>query len=308
MSKISKITPASKPVANPNALLAERAMCVQFTVRSWSGTKLDRDVTDSVNASHNAATDAGRYMKSLVCKQSLAAIVKAFGAARTYHYSKTLAGFDDGSRLLPTASFADYTQMMKALKADFDSAVSVFVADYGKNMESAKIRLGTMFKAGDYPAVEEVEARFSMGLNVLPIPNAAAFRTNLSEEQMSAVRANVERQVTKTVAAVNTQCIERMVDVIGKVAAKLRDYKPGTDTERAKSTFRDSLMSNLQDLVQELPALNITENPAITRLTEEIDFKLSGYAPSDLRDNDKLRNDVALKAEALHAQALALLG
>ena len=52
--------------------LSRKAVLVSVNISQWTARKLDREVTDEVNASHGAQKDAGRYNKLLLEKEALA--------------------------------------------------------------------------------------------------------------------------------------------------------------------------------------------------------------------------------------------
>jgi hypothetical protein len=289
-------------------LLAQKALLIRLNVRTWQGRKLDKTVTQDANEAAGASHDAGRYNKSLVSQTALARIVTAQGATRSYHYSVTHAWNEDGARLLPVVTFNDYRMRMKALKAEFDAAVTDFLSSYQEHIETAKTRLGKMFNAAEYPPASDLAGRFSMTLNILPVPDSADFRADLSEEQASMIRMNIDNQIEDAVSAVTRQCVQRVADAVGHMAARLNEYKPGTSNEKAAGTFKDSLVDNVRDLVASLPSLNLIGDESVTALIADMERALTPNDASTLRNNDSERKAVATEADLIYKRAMALLG
>ena len=98
-SRLQQETKSS--IMTTNNVLSTRAMLSGLTIRQWTARKLDKRVTAEVAATHGTDSHVGRYNKSLVAKESLAAIVAAANAARALHYARTLPWLDDGARILP---------------------------------------------------------------------------------------------------------------------------------------------------------------------------------------------------------------
>ena len=80
-----------------------------------------------------------------------------------------------------------------------------------------------------------------------------------------------------------------------EVAAFPRHRKLVKDSE---SAFRDSLIENVRELVDVLPLLNITDDPAVNAVLAGLD-SIGRVDPSDLRKDAALREQLAREAETL---------
>ncbi len=65
-------------------------------------------------------------------------------------------------------------------------------------------------------------------------------------------------------------------------------------------TFRDSLVENIQNLVDRLPKLNINDDPSLYKLGKEIEEKLCKFSGDELRKDKKLRKVVKERAEEIY--------
>ena len=79
------------------------------------------------------------------------------------------------------------------------------------------------------------------------------------------------------------------------MAERLRAYDPA---KPGASPFRDSLVENIQKLLDVLPSLNLTNDPKIALFADEM-RELCAHDAQSLRDNMFTREDVAAKAEAM---------
>jgi homoserine kinase len=68
------------------------------------------------------------------------------------------------------------------------------------------------------------------------------------------------------------------------------------------AVFRDSLVTNLSDLCDLIPALNFSGDSELATLAEATRAKLAGIDPQKLRDDFKVRGQIAGEAGALLAQ------
>ena len=104
---------------------------------------------------------------------------------------------DNGYRVLTTAACTDHTGKMRALSNRFTPAVKALVHQFGQLVEEAKVRLGGLFRLGDYPAPDELRSKFSFETKVMPLPDAADFRVALGDEE----KERIKRQITAAVEA-----------------------------------------------------------------------------------------------------------
>lgn len=293
-------------------LLSQKAVLASVTIGGWSARKLDRKITDETNERHNASKDAGRYNKLLLPKESLDPITSVMSKARAEHYRVTLPWMDDGARILPTAMYMDYMTKVRALKEEYEREVRKFARTYPKLVEDAPKRLGSAFNPQDFPASDRVEAMFYFDIKVLPCPDASDFRVDIADEHLIDIKADLEVRMKSTLDAAMKDPINRVIDVVSKMAERLKNYKPAGRTKggkviRAEFTFRDSLVENVRDLVSLLPALNLTGDRALTKICSEMNKSLTRYDAEELRVDDAARKATAEAAEAILKQAEALM-
>jgi hypothetical protein len=183
------------PSSEPS--LASRAMLCSLSISTWSARKHDPEASEEIARQHGAQSDAGRYHKVLLPKTALAEIQKIVSEARQEHYFMTLPWDDNGYRVLPAAAYMEHAKRMRALANRFTPAVEALVSEFNQLVEEAKIRLGGLFRAEDYPGPDELRSKFSFETKVMPLPDAGDFRVALGEEE----KERIKRQITAAVEA-----------------------------------------------------------------------------------------------------------
>jgi hypothetical protein len=93
------------------------------------------------------------------------------------------------------------------------------------------------------------------------------------------------------------------------MAERLKAYKPAKpgSGKRTEGIFNDSLVYNIRDLVELLPAFNLAGDAALTDIIERMKTDLCPTEPGYLRADAKLRKQVQTKAEKLLSDAEALM-
>jgi predicted secreted Zn-dependent protease len=65
------------------------------------------------------------------------------------------------------------------------------------------------------------------------------------------------------------------------------------------AVFRDSLVGNIEELVELIPGLNVLDDPKIEAVRQEVIKKLTPYTPKEIRKDPELREDLAGEAKAI---------
>ena len=272
------------------SILQDRAMLATLHISQWTNRKHDKTVSAEVERNHQA-TDAGRYNKQLVDRASLESIAKVASAARAYHYKVTLPWGDNGDRLLPGALFMDYRNEMATFKGRFSSEVSAFLTRYPMLVQDAYKRLGSLYVATDYPHVGEMRSRFAIETSFAPVASGNDFRVNLNDEYVDQIKREINERNAALQRASVVDCWTRVRTVVGNIHERL---------SKADNKFKDTLIENARDLLDVLPALNVTGDPELAKIEKDVRDLL--VPPQRLRDDATLRSETARKAEELLAR------
>lgn len=287
---------------NATQTLATKAVLAGVTVRLWSAEILDRKVTAETNNAHGAAADAGKYRKSLVPKEKLDPIKKAASNIRMLVYALTLPWTDEGLRVLPVKSVETFNSDLADAKAEFDTAVAMFLREYPTLKTEAKERLGTMFNEADYPDVGDLARRFAVEPRILPIPTANDFRCHMGAEALAAAKKALEASNAAALRVATADAWNQARRAIATMAEKLAAYSPEREGEKVRGIFRDSLVTNVIEISTRLPNLNLAEDPRMADLAEKMEQDLCYYSAEELRNDDAARLNVQKQAARIVTQ------
>jgi len=280
--------------------LSRKAVLVSVKISQWTARKLDKQVTDKVNREHNATKDAGRYNKLLIEAERLAELTQLVSQARALHYALTRPWADEGARILPNALYSKFTESFRVLKRDFEIAADKFCADYPRFIEERRVSLNGLFKDSDYPSPSEIRSKFKLELAVLPFPNAEDFRSDLDDETVADIKREIEETSGKVVDDAMKHTANQIIELVGHMASKLKEYKTNKPGER--KFFLNSLVDNVRDLAELLPAFNLTNDPRLDAISKRIVHELCAEDAQALRENDDAREAVAKSADEIVAE------
>lgn len=287
--------------------LSQRAMLVDLTIKKLTVSKHDRQVSREVAQNHGSDVTMGRFQKSLLAKEAMEQINGVASAAYTDHRKRTLPWADSGARALSSAGYLDYTAKMREYSDLWDEAVAVFKRNYPDYVLDAQYRLNGLFNASEYPPVSQIGDKFAFGYNVFPLPDASDFRVQLSVEETNAIRAQIEETSKQALQRAQQEVVERIREAVGHMADRLREYGETLNARAASNEtgkagaprLFDSLVENIRELVGLIPTLNLTNDPALDHIAQEMQNALCYYSVDALRISQEKRELTIEAADAI---------
>jgi hypothetical protein len=270
--------------------LNDKALLVQLNISCWTARKFDKRITDAVADQHNVTRAAGRYNKALLPMASkLDTVQNSAVAIRREYYAQTLPWNMDGTQLLPTSNYLAFMTTFRQHKAEWLHTVGEFVDEYPLLKANAQQALGPLYNDADYPSVQDIEKKFKIDLNVMPIPTTD-FRVALAQGEVDAIKQDMQQRLEAAQAAAMREVWQRLYDKVAHYIDRL-----GNPDAR----FHSSLVENARELCGMLPRLNFTNDPQLAALCREVENKLTCYDAGDLRSDKALRQSVAAEAQSI---------
>lgn len=272
--------------------ISEKAMLVALSISAWSGRKYDKDATAEVAQNHGTdATRAGRFNKILVNPMSLKDITSIAGNARNYTMSVTLPWLNDGIRIIPVDIYLEYMQKMSDYKSQFNQAVDKLLVEYDALVKQARLDLNGLFKESDYPSEESIRRKHAFNVRVFNLPDSGDFRVALSESEFQSTKQEIEQNLNEAADNAVRDVFQRVSMRMEHMLKRLKEVE-ATDGKG----IRESMMKNISELADLLPKLNITNNPDIDGIADQIRLELATISSDDLRENQSSRIAAAQSA------------
>ena len=276
--------------------IASSAVLIDLSISCWTGRKLDKRASNDVTAQNNAAKGVANVHKKLLgdCAE-LDAVQKFAANARNAHYSMTMPWSDLGMRLCPTAKYVGatagsggsrdgYERTMTGLQTEFFRLTDAFLQAYDWEIQNAQLKLGALFNADEYPTRDSLASKFKFRFVAIPLPDAGDWRLDIGNEAAASMREQYEKFYTEQLSTAMNDVWERAHDALTKMSERL-DYSDNA----TKKVFRDTLVTNVQDIVDLLGTMNVTGDPYMTEAHKRLDAAMQGITPEALREDTYLR-------------------
>lgn len=274
--------------------ISASAVLVELNISVWPASKVDREATEQVNTSAGAVRDAAQTKKNLFAGTSLRKDIEKFAArVRLYHNQHTLPWADKGERLLPTKLFLEYKQTMNDFEQAFNKMCNNFFVEYPRLVAEAPANLGTMYKAEDYPELEEVKLKFGFRRSVKPVPESGDFRLDVPTEDLEELRDEFSKQQESKLAEAMREPWERLHKMLTGMSEKLTEVS----NDDGKKRYHDSLISNPLELCGLLTKMNVTNDPKLEEARRQLELTMLGADIESIKEDANVRSELKSKVD-----------
>ena len=275
--------------------ISSSALLVELNISVWPASKLDREITDKVNTDASAVKGASQTKKNLFAGTSLRKDISDFAArVRLYHNKHTLPWADKGERMLPTALFMDYKQTINGFEQTFNMMCQNFFIEYPRLVVEAPTNLGSMYKAEDYPELEDVKLKFGFRRAVKPVPEAGDFRLDIPAHDLDEMREEFLKQQDNKLAEAMREPWERLHEMLVGISDKLTDVEGD-----GKKRYHDTLISNPIELCSLLTKLNVTKDPKLEEARRQLEMTMLGADIEDIKEHAPARSELKSKVDEI---------
>lgn len=272
--------------------ISSSAMLVELNISVWTGRKFDKNVSAEIDAQKQTTTRAGNYHKKLFADEpTFDAIGKYAGNARTRHYFITMPWSDSGVRLLTTSLFFDYEKEMTGYQQEFYRLVDLALTDWDNMIVRSKVKLGDLFDSMDYPSKEDIKDKYRFSIRYSPVPEVGDFRVQIGNDAQQVLKESYAKAYSDNLELAYKDVWTRTHEALKNMSSKLDGDK--------KQIFRDTLVSNVTEMVALLDKFNVTDDPKMKQAKVKIENALLGITPDALREDDDLRLNTKSKVDAL---------
>lgn len=277
--------------------LSNTTMLVRLKRSMYQPYAFDAVATNDVIV-RSGVVDAGRFNKRLFrnCPE-VADTNAAFNEAYRYVTAHTVPWMDDGWRWMPATLYTEVTKRVGELINQCRKRVQDLEAKWPQLVAADIARLGSLANPDDYP--QDIGSKYAIDIRFSPVPDANDFRVAISDED----RDSLNRAIEDAKANASKYLMAELLDPIKKAAEKLR-VPIGQDG----SVFRDSLLTNITEVVDRARRLNFTNDPSVASLINEISGGVASYAkaPDLLREDIGARNNATAQLDAIMSKMAGL--
>lgn len=275
--------------------IQQKAIAVYPKFKVYSNRRKDVTAATCAAVSSNADVHRVYAQRIVVSEPFLMGVRSAMGNVRAIIYRYCLR-FGSGWILPIELHDRFHTELRAAIwkfKAERDK---IRGHAYREQVALARQQLGALFKEEDYP--DELADRFDIDIKEGPIGDPATWQPNLEDSVVQQLRDGFTNMLDEQVAEATADAMRRLLGPLTKMATTLANVD---------KIFRDSLIENIRELLELMPAFNLTGDPSIVHILSEV-RELVSTDPDFLRAHPSVRTEAAKKAAAIAESVQGIFG
>lgn len=266
---------------------------LSFTFGKQGGQ--DKDLTEELCSRHGASKKYVKGTKIVICPEAFQPLKKLTGEWRQ-RLTRITSNWD-----IPGVHLAKPINVQKAiaLRDEYTPLLNVQKASHllerlDEWKELTKEQLKGAYKEEQFPTRDTLIRDVTWTMGVMPLPESEAIR------RVKDIDDTLMEELTKSHnARVQSGIREGMVQAYSKLMKPLQAVV--TNLSRDKVKIYETLVTNVLDVVNEIPGLNLTEDHELTVFAAEAKQLLTNIDADALRDSPVLRQETLNKANDLLA-------
>ena len=288
---------------------------VEGSLFPWS-KRDDEAAANAAAADHTTSDRYTSYVQRLTKEDRLPPQQKLSEARRYLDFPTGFRWDGKGSFAVVNTKLDSVISKLEAFRAEFYDMVDKLCKSLPALRDRAKVDLNGAFYLLGFPTEDEVRERYKFEIKQSAITHPDDIRLNhVSAKARAAIEDSTRKEYSDKVQDLHKQVVEKLEAALSRVVTSLTEFNSGKIAR-----FEDTMVTNLEELVEALPSLNVNNDrsisAAVTRARDLVSGLVRAAADKTLRDKKsdagtEVRTEIAkqagdilskLKAGAVKAQ------
>lgn len=275
--------------------LQNNALIVKVECTKWSNTVEDRDISVEIVSDKNAEARSLKVMKPLAKGPVIKELNKLIGQVGNQVIRKWCVPWDTGKHLIVVDNLKKFEADLKAKNDRLEELKIELRAEWLNIVRDDQLKLGDAFKPSDYPNVEDIVDKYSIKYSLFPITSAddVPAQLRLPAERIRQIEADVEADANERVEAGMKAIHKRVTNVLNTFIDGMDRHGIKAQGQQRASKFSDTTVTAIEELAETLPHINLTNDPALTEVANDLLSRMRDLDPQKLRDDPAERKSAA---------------
>lgn len=261
---------------------------------------IDKGITKEICEKKKATKEALKATKQIICKEAFKPLKDMMAelsgevariTTRWHHKGTRLSTPKNVEKVVDLCD--EYFPKLEELKQTH------LLGRYAHWKELTKTQSGDAFKDYEFPAFDDLRDNVKWDIDLMVLPEAEAMRAmkNISDVLMDELVRSQDARVQNGVKAAMMDAYSRLLEPLSNMCDVLSKDKP---------KIYECLVTNVRAIVDEIPGLNLTDDPELQQFAEQANAMLATLTPEVLREDKVVRQETVDKARQLVAQFTAI--
>ena len=211
--------------------------------------------------------------------------------AKLEHYARF--PYAAGMKILPAGVAEPFFKVNDEFEAKRPQVWTDWADDVYPDMrQTAPQRMGTLYDPNDFPSLKDCMERFRCEVTVVPLGEAEQVQriSSLSPDMAELIKSSTDKAMQKASEAAQQKNWEDVLKPIQKIVDTL---------SKDKAKIFDSLIGNVIEIVDLVPAINFQGDSKLTELASKAKEALATIKPDDLRKSKEARDATLATAKSI---------
>ena len=283
-------TVADKQVTTSN--FSERAILVHLSVSKYLASRSDQLLASELAHEKKASKGMATVTKKLLEKGALSEFDAIERRIKKWWEDHSIPWVQKSVRAMPNEFFLDFKKEFGECEALWKEAEDRFFTNFPTKVAEAKAKGGDLLKDEYYPSLEELKTKFCLRYTLTLIPAGMHYSySKFGELEQKKIQAQIDATTKLATEKAVLTIFKRFIEPLEHMIEKLSEYRSDIGAGTS-SKFHDSLISNIEEIIDLIPHLNLTENKDLDDLAKRMKKELCTYSADTLRIDDEIRNKV----------------
>jgi len=271
--------------------LTDKAMLISVKVSIPTGRKIDKDASKDVTHARYAQDGSHSVSRKLFIKEDIGPIEQLRTEIRAYVNDNSMPWSDKRQRLIPSNKLTDMMQKLDDFSARMDDLKQEFIARYDLIKSNSMSFLGDGYNDDIMPTLDDLERSFGLEVETDILSNINDFRVKVSEYEFQRVSKMKQDEYERKTRSAITDLWTRLSTPLSNLINRLSD----PTTKR----YHKSLITNVMQVTDALPSLNIFNDPNLEAICQELKQQLDGVDIADIKKDDIAKKSIAQKSSEI---------
>jgi hypothetical protein len=234
-------------------------VAVEGSLYPWS--KRDEVAAHNAAAAESAVSERfSAHVQRLVKEDRLPVQQKLSEARRFLDFPTGFRWDGKGNFAVLNTKLDSVKTKLETYRAEFYAAVDALCHALPALRDKARTELNGAFDRLGFPTEDEVRERYRFEIRLGVIPHADDIRLNhVSGRAQAAIESAVRKEAEEKITELHQTVVTSLESALARVVSNLSDFSEGKIAR-----FEDTLVTNLEELVEALPQLNVTGDRTIS--------------------------------------------
>ena len=278
--------------------ITKKNLLVKVTVHKYDFKVRDKESMVEISNNHGVDPTLLDFKKNTMLKDDVGDICKTMRKFRPVVVYLTTPWLDGGWRLLSVDLYEQLEDKLRELNSELSEVKEILRMNWDTYVKNSKSKLNGRWDERDYPSADYVVSKFGVDVHYGNVPESGDLRVDMAKDTMDNIKAQMDSNYDNNIQIAMVEIWDRTVTAITHMKDRLTHYSKEIKEEKSPRMF-SSMLNNVKDLVQLLPAMNLTNDPKLEQVRQQLETDFSRLSIDLLKEDDATREKTIEKTKII---------